>query len=141
HMHSIVSATNHQNGTFAFEAVSLQGQSSSASLTLTNIALDPNNDQTASTRVRGIIGQPLTLEEQLILTATSSSSFLDPGPHTSVANGLDTADVFVDVLTPSVTYTTASGGTYFSPAAAPEPSIFILFFIGIVGMLVRSKLS
>jgi hypothetical protein len=88
------------------------------------------------------VGAILPLEGQLIPSASSNVN-LDSSAagHTASAsaNYGNTGLFFVDILTPGASYETASGQTYFSPAAVPEaPSLALLLGSAVIWAAART---
>jgi hypothetical protein len=76
---------------------------------------------TDSMVVHSSIGAALSLEAQLILTASATADVLRGIADASeTANYSNTSDFFIDILTPGASYITDSGETYFSPTPTPE---------------------
>jgi hypothetical protein len=69
-------------------------------------------------------GSNFTIQEDLLLGAASFGSSLHPDVL-ALADASNTSNVFIDVLTPGATLSSASG-TQYSSATAPEPSSFVL---------------
>lgn len=93
--------------------------------------------------VHSSVGAALSLEAQLILTASATADVLRGiAAASETANYSNTSDFFIDVLTPGASYITDSGQTYFSPEPTPEPSTFLLLgsgFAAVAGGAWRSR--
>ena len=102
-----------------------------------------NGTQITAAYFIGFVGEDLQLTEQLILDTEASSSFINTRGHESYADASNTAGATIDILTPNVTYVSASGITYDS-TEAPEPSELVvesaaLVAIGLLYQLRRRR--
>jgi hypothetical protein len=91
--------------------------------------------------VTTFVGAKLSLEGGLLLDAVTQAANCGGCSPTYTVDSSHTANYYLDAITPGVSYTTASGYTYFTPAV-PEPSSFLLFGSGALGLaqLLRRKL-
>lgn len=91
------------------------------------------------------VGTPFTLSGRMIVASnvitgycpviipgTCDGSFLE---SFSLLDAFNSATFNLDVVTPDASYTTASGLTYFTPSAIPEPSSLLLLGSGLAGLV------
>jgi hypothetical protein len=142
-LHSSVSLTDGSSGVTgnlasAFSALSLSFPSNPAlnpKLNLSNTDANPQSGtQTTSTTFNCFSGGTtacFTLSEILTLQADALGLSIK-----SQVDASNTNDIFIDVLTPGGTLSAASGVTYSSSTAVPEPSTAGLLLAGFAGVFV-----
>jgi PEP-CTERM motif len=87
------------------------------------------------------VGDNLQIEQNLsILGSVVGQLGLNQKIGSFTADFFHTGHGYIDILTPGASYTSASGTSYLSPAAAPEPTtLSLLAFGGIATALARRK--
>jgi len=71
------------------------------------------------------VGDTIDIHGYLGVDATAQG-VTDGSTAKAITDAVDTASFFIDVITPGVSYTTASGTAYFTPTPVPEPSTITL---------------
>jgi hypothetical protein len=93
----------------------------SGSSALLNTASDEGDIQTGYFVVHSFVGDELRLTHQL--NGEASATVIGLGSDNSVVDALNTSESSISILTPDVSYTTASGVSYDQPlSTVPEPS-------------------
>lgn len=94
-----------------------------------------------STLVTTFVGAQLSLEGGLLMDAVTQSLNCGGCSPSYTVDASHTANYYLDPVTPGVSYTTASGYTYFTPSV-PEPATITMLgtgFVSVAGFL-RKKI-
>lgn len=104
----------------------------------------PSTITSKSATFSGAIGQPYTLQGSLLFDVRAHAYYEHPSVGASIEAG-HTANFYITPLSPDVSYTSASGQTYFYPNSAtsvPEPFTIIGTLVGgTAAVRMRKKLK
>jgi hypothetical protein len=132
-LHSLVSLSV-LSGTFfssadAFSGLRVLQGSNPVDLNLDNPDSNPISNRIISGNFTVPVGSSFTIEQTLTLHASALGSSVNQDVMAK-ADASNTSNVFIDVLTPGATLTSASGAQYAS--SAPEPASFVLVSSGLL---------